>query len=124
MSFEQFSKDSAGTVVTQWETRTYDVWGWGNGRDGYDINDVYPGPTVELEIPLTVNNMGTAQEFVSAFPTDSQIKESLGIADETKIEIDGDDVSILVCRFSDGYPLGELVCLSHESLSPVRKGGK
>lgn len=45
------------------------------------------------------------------------------------IEVDGllfcvgiyRDSDIEVTRAGDGYPLGRLVCITHESLSPIRK---
>jgi hypothetical protein len=42
----------------------------------------------------------------------------LNLSANLEIETDGDDVTIYVNRASDSYPLGELVCTSHDSLSP------
>ncbi len=60
-----------------------------------------------------------SQEFISAYPTDRQIKRAFGTS--CRIETDGDDIHITVNRSRDGYPIGEMLCVSHESLSPVRK---
>jgi len=60
-----------------------------------------------------------SQEFKGAHPSDRQIKRALGVP--CRIQTDGDDVYIAVDRARDGYPIGELTCVSHESLSPVRK---
>ncbi len=40
-----------------------------------------------------------------------------------RIDTDGDDLTIYVERERDGYPIGEMRCISHASLSPVRKLG-
>lgn len=105
------------TIVTTWETATYDVWG--NAKDGYEVNDVYRGSEVELRLTLQVNNAGTAHEFISASPSDRQLKRVFGVG--CRIDTDGDDMHVTVNRERDGYPIGELRCISHESLSPVRE---
>lgn len=105
-----------GTVETVWELRTYDVWG--NAEDGYEVNDSFSAGEVTLEIPQTKCNAGTPQEFVGAYPTDEQLQEVFG--ELGAIETDGDDITIYVTRERDGYPIGEMHCVSHESLSPVR----
>lgn len=105
-------------INTTWEIADYDVWG--NARDGYDVNDVYRHGEIELRIAVEVNNAGTPQEFLSAYPSDSQIRKALGLR-RFKIETDGDDLNIYVNRARDGYPCGELRCTSHKSLSPIRK---
>jgi hypothetical protein len=107
------------TIDTLWEVRTYDVWG--NQKDGYEVNDsCVVHREYELTIPATVNNPGTPQEFESAYPTDRQIREALGIKPRVRLSLDGDDLHITVDHESTGYPLGELNCVSHESLSPIR----
>jgi hypothetical protein len=107
----------AGSLPTTWELRTYDVWG--NAKDGYEVNDSYSAGTVELRIPQTRYNVGTPQEFIGAYPTDRQIKLAFGV--RCRISTDGDDLHITVERDRDGYPIGEMYCTSHISLSPVRK---
>lgn len=110
---------TARTVRTIWEVWTYDVWG--NAADGYEVNDrsciarAYP-----INAPVTRYNAGTPGEFDGAYPTDAQIREALGLRDDAEIACDGDDMGIYVESAEDGYPLGELICTSHESLSPVR----
>lgn len=106
----------ARTIETTWDIRTYDVWG--NADDGYEVNDSYSQGSVTLDIPVTVNNPGTPQEFESATPSDKQIRETFGF--KGKFETDGDDLTIYVNRSKDGYPIGEMHCASHESLSPIR----
>jgi hypothetical protein len=107
------------TVETTWEVWDYDVWG--NEVDGYEVNDRF---CVSRDYPLTlaveVNNAGTPHEFESAYPTDKQLREALGIKPRAKVETDGDDITIYVTS-ADGYPLGELSCTSHESLSPIKR---
>ena len=105
-----------GTVKTIWSIRTYDVWG--NAREGYEVNDTYSAGEVEIWCPKYRYNAGTPYEFIGASPTDRQIKRALGVT--CRIETDGDDTHITVDRRRDSYPLGELYCESHESLSPIR----
>ena len=106
-----------GSIPTTWELRTYDVWG--NEKDGYEINDSFRQGQVEMRIPQTRHNIGTPNEFISAYPSFRQIKRVVGIS--CHIDTSGDDLTIYVERKRDGYPLCELHCISHESLSPVRK---
>lgn len=108
----------AGSIKTSWSLRTYDVWG--NATDGYEVNDTYPAGEIELRIPQTRSNVGTEQEFVSASPTDQQIRDAFGIEGKPEIDTDGDDLTVYVNRSRDGYPIGEMHCTSHASLSPVR----
>lgn len=103
----------AGSILTVWSMRTYDVWG--NARDGYEVNDSYDAGEVELRIPQTRYNVGTPSEFVGAYPTDRQIKRAFGV--NCRIETEGDDMTVYVNRMRDGYPIGEMHCQSHESLS-------
>lgn len=108
-------------IETTWDLRSYDVWG--NAKDGYEVNDSHVFARDEpLKLLQTVNNLGTEHEFVSAHPSDAQIRACLGV--RCRIETDGDDVSIYVTRARDGYPLGEMHCTSHESLSPVRAANR
>lgn len=124
MMTNQVASKPAGSLPTTWTLRTYDVWG--NPEYGYEVNDVYSAGEVELRIPQTRYNIGTPQEFIGAFPTDRQIKLAFGV--NCRIDVDGDDVTVYVNRQRDGYPIGEMHCTSHVSLSPVRKtereGGK
>ena len=106
------------TITTRWQYATYDVWG--NAKDGYDVNNVFRhSEPVELELVVCVNNAGTPHEFESAHPTDKQIREVFGI--RCQVETDGDDMTIYVRRPRDSYPIGELTCVSHASLSPIRE---
>jgi hypothetical protein len=106
------------TIETIWEMRTYDVWG--NAKDGYEVNDVYPHGDVTLRIPVTVHNVGTPHEFKSAHPTFTQLRSVFGVS-RVQLQVDGDDMNITVNRLRDSYPIGELSCVSHESLSPIRE---
>lgn len=105
-------------IVTTWAIRTYDVWG--NRRDGYEVNNVFSAGRTEITIPCSRYNVGTASEFVSASPTDKQIREIFGLGRSVGIETDGDDLIIYVNRSRDSYPLGEINCTSHASLSPIK----
>lgn len=104
------------TIETTWSLRTYDVWG--NAKDGYEVNQSYNQGEITMRIPQTRHNVGTPHEFISAYPTHRQIKKAVGIS--CRIDTDGDDLHIEVNKLSDGKPLCELHCTSHESLSPVR----
>jgi hypothetical protein len=108
---------TAKTVLTLWNKRTYDVWG--NKKDGYEVNDSYSQGTVEIRCKIETHNKGTPQEFNSAYPSDFQLRQVFGV--NCHIDTDGDDTTIYVNRASDSYPIGELFCESHESLSPIRK---
>lgn len=115
----QFANKKQGTILTTWSLRTYDVWG--NAKDGYEVNNTFGAGKVDLWIPKTVYNVGTPQEFTGAFPSDKQIRECFGLGRSVKLDIDGDDLHIYINRERDGYPVGEMYCESHESLSPIRK---
>jgi hypothetical protein len=109
------------TVSTIWEVWTYDVVG--NKRDGYDVNDRSCScRAYEIDCPVVENNPNTPQAFLSAYPTDSQVREALSIKPRVQIETDGDDCAIYVTHESTGYPLGELLLTSHTSLSPIKEG--
>ena len=105
------------TVETVWQVWSYDVWG--NAKEGYDVNDrscmarEYP-----LTLEVTVHNAGTEREFKAAYPSPKQIREAFGVL--CRIETSGDDTAIYVNRVRDGYPIGEMLCDSHESLSPIK----
>jgi hypothetical protein len=103
-------------IETTWELRTYDVWG--NSKDGYEVNDSYRAGEAPIRCKIEVNNAGLPGEFLSAYPSDSQIRRALGLR-RFALELDGDDLTIYVNRAKDGYLLGELFCTSHESLSPI-----
>ncbi len=105
------------TVTTTWELRSYDVWG--NAKDGYEVNDssVFDRD-YSLDIPIETNNPNTPQAFDSASPTDRQIRAAFGIS--CQFDTDGDDITIYINRRRDSYPIGEMHCTSHASLSPIR----
>lgn len=108
------------TIETTWEVWTYDVWG--NARDGYEVNDRYCHDR-NYKVTLTVEtfNPNTPQAFDGASLTDEQIREVFSLHGNVQIDTDGDDLTVYVNRSRDGYPIGELICTSHKSLSPVRK---
>ena len=112
------AKLPARYVETTWEMRTYDVWG--NARDGFEVNDSHRAGEVTLRLKIETNNRGTAGEFESAYPSDSQIRNALGLG-RYKLDLDGDDLHIYVNRASNSYPEGEMYCTSHKSLSPIRE---
>lgn len=105
-------------IRTEWQYATYDVWG--NARDGYDVNDIYRQRVpVVLMLAVKTYNPNTSQAFDSATPTDRQLRRVFGLG-RIQIDTDGDDLTIYVNRARDGYPIGELHCVSHESLSPIK----
>lgn len=117
MLTNQNTSKPCGSINTVWELRTYDVWG--DARDGYEVNNVFSAGEVELRIPQTRQSIGVeSQEFVSAYPSERQIKRAFGV--HCRINTDRDDLTVYVERARDGFPIGEMYCVSHESLSPVR----
>ena len=107
-------------IDTEWELASYDVWG--NTKDGYEVNDVYRfDANYPIRLKVKLNNAGTEHEFKSAHPSDKQIREALNIKPRVHIDTDGDDLMIYVNHASTGYPLGQLFCISHKSLSPIEK---
>lgn len=106
-----------GSILTTWNLTTYDVLG--NAKEGYEVNDAYRGGEIHLRIPQTQFNVGTPHAYIGAHPTHRQIKLAFGVT--CQINIDGDDLHVMVTRRRDGYPIGELSCISHVSLCPVRK---
>lgn len=107
------------TIETTWEVWTYDVWG--NAHDGYEVNDRYCHCREHpITLKVTRNNAGLSSEFLSAYPTDKQIRKALDIKPRVQLDLDGDDMTIYVRHASTGYPLGELTCTSHVSLSPIK----
>lgn len=104
-------------IDTTWEFATYDVCG--NAKDGYEVNDVYRRrKPIELRLKVDTYNPGTPQEFDGATPTDRQIRSIFGT--RCRIDTEGDDTTIYVYRDRDRYPIGEIHCTSHHSLSPIR----
>jgi len=111
------SKPRHQYINTTWNIRSYDVWG--NAKDGYDVNDVWNDGDVEIRLLVQTHNVGTPQEFQSAYPSDSQIRRAMGLR-RFKLETEGDDMTIYVNRERDSYPIGEMMCISHKSLSPIK----
>lgn len=109
---------SKRTIETTWELRSYDVWG--NAKDGYEVNDSHAFEREHaLTLTIEVNNPGSEMQFESAFPSMRQIRAAFGVK-RMALDIDGDDTTIYVNRSRDAYPIGEMYCTSHESLSPIR----
>lgn len=104
------------TIQTSWELWTYDVWG--NEEDGWQVNDRscfdrdYP-----IRLKVQTGNSGTEREFQHAYPSEYQVKKAFGYSGG--IVLDGDDTSVTV-ESPSGYPIGEMFCTSHKSLSPIR----
>ena len=104
------------TILTTWELWTYDVWG--NKDDGYEVNDRFCiSREYTIRLRVTEYNPNTPQAFLAAFPSDYQIKQAFGVS--CNLDVSGDDVNIYVNRDSDSYPIGEMYCTSHSSLSPI-----
>lgn len=105
------------TINTVWEVWTYDVLG--NAEDGYEVNDRYcQSREYPLRLKITHNNVGTPHAFDNAAITGWQLQQVFGV--RCAIDVDGDDTNYYVNRASDGYPIGEVTCVSHGSLSPLR----
>ena len=107
-------------LKTTWELWTYDVWG--NEEDGYTVNDRQCiDREYHLRLAVKTYNVGTPRQFSSAHPSDKQIRDAFGI--EVMIDTGGDDTQITIDS-EEGFPLGEMHCTSHKSLSPICKVGE
>ncbi len=104
-------------ITTTWEVITYDVLG--NHKDGYQVNESRCEEEVTIRLRVETNNVDTPHAFLSAYPTDRDIRKVFDT--RCAIDTDGDDMVVYVTRRRDGYPLGELRCVSHASLSPIRE---
>ena len=105
-------------INTTWEVTTYyDIWG--NERSGWDVNDVYRRSMVNLPAVVKTFNAGTPYEFQGAMLTDREIRKALKLR-RIQIDVDGDDTTYYVNHRKNGCPVGELRCISHASLSPIR----
>ena len=105
------------SILTVWKIKTYDVWG--NAKDGFDVNDVYNRGEISLLADVERHNVNTPQEFESASLSESQIRKVFMLG-KKQLQIDGDDLTYYVNLARNGYPVGQLECESHESLSPIR----
>ena len=107
-------------ITTQWEIADYDVWG--NPKDGFEVNNTFRRERpITLRLTVKTYNLGTEREFNSAYPSVRQVRQALNIKPRVKLELDGDDCMIYVRHAPTDEPLGELFCISHASLSPIRK---
>ena len=115
-------------IRTTWQPATYDVWGgpcdcpgdYCKSDCGYIVNNRFATAEVILWLRVHKVNAGTSREFEAATPSDRQVRRVLGIRPGTPIDCVGDDVDIYP-ESADSYPLGELTCTSHDSLSPIRR---
>jgi hypothetical protein len=107
-------------IKTEWViTLCHDIWG--NEEDGYTVNDQMVIDNARLIIlKPEKHNVNTPNEFKSAYPSDKQIKEIFSLNNDAKLDLMGDDINIYV-NLESGYPIGEMNCISHKSLSPVIK---
>lgn len=97
-------------IETVWETWSYEV------NDRFNLSRDYP-----LTLKVEVVNPATGSSFEAAYPTEKQIREALQIKPRIRLYVDGDDMYINVEHESTGYPLGEMFCISHKSLSPIKE---
>lgn len=104
------------TVDTKWQVWTYDVQG--NRQDGYEINGRRWCHSRRLRLRIHHYNAGTERAFDGAHIADYQLQQVFGV--QCKLDVTGDDVTYYVQRASDWYPIGEMRCVSHDSLSPIR----
>ena len=127
-------------IKTYWKAYTYKMWG--NENEGYEVNQLfnlknytddetyidYPSGykavfshVFELRLKLqpyqTFDN-GNAITGWSASPSAKQIRQLL-LCPRIQVQVYGDDTHLYVERLRDGWPLGELCCVSHKSLRPV-----
>jgi hypothetical protein len=97
---------------------TYDVWG--NRKDGYNVNDLYPQGEIKIKCDLIVFNEGTPTEFFDYDPTDLQLSLAVGIKRKYRpLKWDGEsDYTLTAERERDAYPVCEL---RFEGFIPYRK---
>ena len=108
-------------VWTTWEVWEYDVVG--NRQEGYTVNDRFTiSREYRMKVRVKTYFVGTPREFQSAFPTDRQLKQALGIKPRVRIATAGDDEGIYVEHASSGYPFGELMLVSPHSLKRASSG--
>jgi hypothetical protein len=99
------------TVKTIWEIWEYDL-------NGYTVNTrLCVDREKELILRVKTANQGSEREFDYAEVSDYMLKQIFGVS--CKISVNGDDVNYYVSRKSDDYPIGELICVSHDTLSPI-----
>jgi hypothetical protein len=104
---------------TTWEVWCYDVFG--NRKDGYEVNDrACIARDVTVRTKINTHNVGTPREVQSASLSNTQIRRLLGIK-RYAIDVNGDDVHYYVSLVKDGFPVGEILCTSHTSLSPIKE---
>lgn len=108
---------------TLWEVRTYEVSG--DAEDGWQVDDTYTVDSeLELTLPIAISPMGAPWDpeknvYRRAELPMHHIREALDCRG-LPIDVAGDSVHVYVTRRKDGYPIGELLCLSHDSLDPLR----
>jgi hypothetical protein len=98
---------------TTWTCKTYDLVASDEG--GLRVNDIAETWEVDLMVRPEVHNSGLPSQFWSAVPFDHQVEEVFGF--DADITIDGDDIHLYV-NDEEGNPLGEMICTSHDCLSP------
>jgi len=106
-------------VRTAWEVWTYDVWG--NEEDGFEVNDrscIDRCLEVNCAVIARRKRAGEEERLKIAEPSDVQIRDAFDIKPGVWVDIDGDDTHIYV-TLENGYPVGEMLCMSHDSLSPI-----
>ena len=107
------------SIDTTWEIWAYNVWK--NQKEGYEVNDrLCIDRSYPLRLKIRTANADTPQEFQYAFPTDAQIRGALGVRG-ISIDTDGNDLHIIVNRARNRYPIGEMICTSHKSLSHIKE---
>ena len=77
---------------------------WGNPKDGYEVNDVYP----HGEIEVNVRKIPYRKDF-SFYPSDRQLNQAIGARGLTW---DGDPEYTLYANDKNGNPACELRRLS------------
>jgi hypothetical protein len=101
-------------LKTEWEVWHYDVWG--NEEDGYDVNDRHCiCRHLTVMCAVKTYNVGTNSQFSSAEIPDKVQLDMFGVASNNQ----GDDTHYYF-EDDNGKPLGEMICVSHESLSPIK----
>ena len=111
------------TVSTTWEVWLCEVVG--NEKYGWEVHDrTCLNRCYHLDLPVhELCYPGQNLSRRHAAPSKEQVEEAITCGEYCDIDTDWHGTVITVYRARDGYPLGQLVCVSHESLSPLRLRG-
>jgi hypothetical protein len=100
---------------TKWNVFVYEVW---EGKDGFHINETYKKGTVLLDLKPIGSGFkgGVKRTFYSL--NERQIRDVLALPN-VRLSISWNGTSVYVEQAINGFPLGELHCVSHANIEVV-----